>query len=143
MTHFMMKKITKVDLTSSHYDLLLAADPSSVCVNAYIDQGSIFEVRKQGELLAVLVLQPIMNDKAMEIKNISVHVSFQRQGLGTFLLKEVILQAKTLGYEYLYIGTGTTSFHQLALYQKLGFRFEEIKKDFFSHYPEPLYENNI
>ena len=143
MTNYTIKKIQTAALTSEHYGLLLEADPAIEYIENYLSNGLIFELKKQEQLVGVLVLQPQIDKKNLEIKNISVKESFQRQGLGTYLLTEAILYAKSLDYDNLYIGTGTTSFHQLALYQKMGFRFESIKKDCFSHYPEPIYENGL
>lgn len=41
------------------------------------------------------------------------------------------------------VGTANSSIGNLAFYQKVGFRITEVKKDFFSKYPEPIFENGI
>lgn len=44
----------------------------------------------------------------------------------------------------LVVGTGNSSFDQLALYQKCGFRMKGIIEDYFiEHYEEPIFENGI
>src|SRR5690606_11155526 len=48
------------------------------------------------------------------------------------------------GFQELLIGTANSSFGQLALYQKTGFRIFEIRKDYFTqYYREPIYENGL
>lgn len=57
---------------------------------------------------------------------------------------DAIEQAKREGYQKIEIGTGNSSIHQLALYQKCGFRITGIDQDFFiRNYEEEIYENGI
>ncbi len=48
------------------------------------------------------------------------------------------------GYHRIIVGTGNSSIDNLAFYQKLGFRFRSVVRDFFTlHYPEPIFEHGI
>ena len=42
------------------------------------------------------------------------------------------------------LGTGNSSIRNLAFYQKVGFRFQSVLRDFFvEYYEEPIFENGI
>lgn len=137
-------KITQVNkLTDKHWDLLLLADPNKDLVQKYLQAGITFEVRKKEKLLAIMVLQAISQSK-LEIKNIAVDPKFENQGVATRLLTYAFQFARQRNYQQLQIGTGSTSFKQLYLYQKVGFRITEIKKDFFiKNYQQHIYENGL
>ena len=59
------------------------------------------------------------------------------------MIAEIKRIAKKLGTMNLEVGTGNSSFSQLALYQKCGFRISHIQSDFFTSYAEPIIENGI
>lgn len=125
------------------YDLLLLADPSRALVEAYVSKSAIFIAKLKDEIIGVVVLFPISKSVA-EIKNIAVTPAFQRQGVGQFLIENVLAFAKNKMISKMLIGTANSSLGQLHLYQKLGFEITEIRKEFFiNNYPEPLYENGI
>lgn len=125
------------------YDLLLLADPSRAWVEAYVSKSAIFVAKLKDEIIGVVVLFPISKSVA-EIKNIAVTPAFQRQGVGQFLIENVLAFAKNKMISKMLIGTANSSLSQLHLYQKLGFEITEIRKEFFiNNYPEPLYENGI
>ena len=68
----------------------------------------------------------------------------QNRGVGTRLLKQALDQMKQAGFTEARIGTGNSSLGQLYLYQKLGFRMDSIRKDFFTNlYPEEIRENGL
>ncbi|TLG80235.1 GNAT family N-acetyltransferase [Vagococcus zengguangii] len=140
-----INRLTPQQLRPIHYELLLDADPNTALVQGYVAKGLILELTIENQLVGIMILSPMSTkDKSsLEIKNISILADFQHQGHGTFLLNYAINYANNKNYQALYIGTGTTSFSQLALYQTHGFRFDEIKKDFFCAYPEPIIENNL
>lgn len=82
--------------------------------------------------------------KTVEIVNIAVDESVQNQGLGEKLLHFALNWAKEQHYSTVEIGTGSTSFAQLYLYQKCGFRVTNIDRNFFvDNYPEPIIENKL
>ena len=78
-----------------------------------------------------------------ELKNLAVGESYQCRGIGKALIFKVKDYAKEKGALSIKVGTGNSSLLQLALYQKCGFRMQSIKKDYFSKYPEPIFENGI
>lgn len=129
--------------TQDHYRLLLDADPSREAISRYLEHSFCFEARRGDTLLGVLVLLPI-RPETVEIANIAVAERYQNQGLGKELLKFAVKWAGEHGHKVIEVGTGSTSFAQLYLYQKFGFRVIGVEQDFFlKHYNEPIIENKI
>lgn len=140
------KNITFRKLSSNDpmpYELLLLADPSKEIVDRYLKNSGVYTAILDGESVGVIVLFPISSNE-IEIKNVAVNPALQGQGIGTYLIENVIQLATSKNKKSLHIGTANSSIGQLSLYQKLGFEIMEIKKDFFvDNYPQPIYENNI
>jgi len=130
-------------VTAKHYQLFLDADPSRKLVDSYLERAYQFELIRDGSLLGVLLLidtQP----ETVEIVNIAVDESVQNQGFGETLIHFAIKWAKQEKYHTIEIGTGSTSFAQLYLYQKCGFRVVSIDHDFFvNNYDGPIIENKL
>ncbi len=126
------------------YDLLLLADPERSAIDAYLGRSELFLARDPDRLVVgVLVLTPLGEGQA-EIKNIAVRPTWQGQGIGKRLLRFALDEARRRGLQALEIGTSNSSFDQLALYQKIGFRMDRIQRDFFTrHYAEAIFENGI
>ncbi|WP_396442469.1 GNAT family N-acetyltransferase [Limosilactobacillus panis] len=69
---------------------------------------------------------------------------FENRGLATFLLNFAKEYAHQHHYRKLIIGTGSTSFKQLYLYQKVGFRAVAIRSNFLTdNYRNPIFENHL
>ena len=79
----------------------------------------------------------------LELKNIAVISERQGEGIAKQLINAVKAHAGQTGATSLMVGTGNSSLSQLALYQKCGFRLSHVIPDFFSDYPEPIFENGI
>lgn len=131
------------DVTSDHYRLLLDADPSRKVVDSYLGRAHKFELSTGGQLLGLVILIDT-RPETVEIVNIAVDEKFQNHGYGKKLLHFAIDWAKKQNYHTIEIGTGSTSFGQLYLYQKCGFRIVGVDTDFFvDNYDEPIIENKL
>lgn len=142
-----MNEIMKVfktnTITAAHWQLFLRADPSRELVADYLSQGEVFEMRKGTRLAATIILLPLSATQ-LEIKNIAVAPQLENQGLAKVLLNFAKGYAHEHHYSELVIGTGSTSFKQLYLYQKVGFRVIGVKRNFFiDHYHHPIWENHL
>ena len=125
------------------YELLLLADPSKDLVEEYLKQSNIYIARQNNETIGVVVLLSL-TPETVEIKNVAVKPEFQGQGVGSFLIENVVQVALLNGQKSICIGTANSSIGQLFLYQKLGFEITDIKRIFFmDNYTEPIYENAI
>ena len=139
--NFKIQPITKI--TSKHYQLFLDADPSRKIVDSYLDRAYKFELVHNGELLGVLLMLDTRPETA-EIVNIAVNEKYRNHGLGEDLINFACDWAKKHHYKIIEIGTGSTSFAQLYLYQKCGFRVVNIDRDFFvDNYDDPIIENKL
>lgn len=124
-------------------DLLLEADPSESLVRAYCESGWCMIGEQEDSVVGVYVLLAL-SETTVEIKNIAVSENSRGQGYGRQLIQHALGEAAQRGFEVVEIGTGNSSFGQLALYQKCGFRMHAIDFDFFRrNYPEPIFENGI
>lgn len=131
------------EATKEHYDLLLDADPSKEAISKYLQRSFCFEARRENNLVGVFILLPT-RPETVEIVNIAVSETFQQQGFGTQLLNFALKWASESKYKIVEIGTGSTSFGQLYLYQKCGFRIVGVDSDFFiKNYEEPIFENKL
>lgn len=140
-TQFALRTVDQV--TAAHWRLLLLADPSKELVQRYLQAGTTFALVGDAGPVAVMALQEISPAK-LEIKNIAVAPEFENHGLATRLLRYAICFANEHHYRKLQIGTGSTSFKQLYLYQKIGFRITRVKRDFFvENYSQPIHENGL
>ena len=125
------------------YDLLLLADPSREMIDDYIGRGECYLAYADGELVGEFVLIAT-HPRTLEIVNVAVRESRQGQGIGKALVRKAIEIARTAGAAALEIGTANSSFDQLRLYQRCGFRIVGVDVDFFvRHYREPIWENGL
>lgn len=134
-----------IDITretkSFPFDLLLEADPSIDKVKEYLERGSCYIAKQNGEVLGAYVL--LQKDSFVEIVNIVVDEGYRGKGIGKTLLQDALVKAKRMGGDTVEIGTGNSSIGQLALYQKCGFRITEIAHGYFDEYEDEIIENNI
>jgi len=122
--------------------MLLLADPLESKVRDYLTGATCFGAFIANELVSVCVTNTNI-DGDIELFNIASLPNFQGQGIGTKLLKFVISELESRNVTKLVLGTGTFG-HQLAFYQRLGFRVNEVVINFFiDNYDEPIYENGL
>lgn len=134
--------IQEVPVTQAPMELLLLADPSEEKIRSYLSRSRCFLDSCGAVVVGACVVQPIGTD-THELMCIAVHPAHQKSGYGTALLKWVIDFFRNSGVRQLEVGTGTFG-HQLAFYQRNGFRVTGIDRDFFvKNYPEPIVEDGI
>ncbi|MBD3375783.1 GNAT family N-acetyltransferase [candidate division KSB1 bacterium] len=135
-------EIRKVPYTEAPIELLLEADPSVEKIKAYLPGSSCFVAMLEGKPVGACVVQCIA-PAVYELMSIAVAPEYQRQGIGSKLLRHVVTTVRDMGARRLEVGTGTFGY-QLAWYQREGFRVFAIDRDFFLvNYKEPIYENGI
>ncbi|WP_259715882.1 GNAT family N-acetyltransferase, partial [Weissella cibaria] len=103
-------------------------------ISKYLNRSFCFEATYNNELLGVLILLPT-HPETLEVVNIAVISTQRNKGIGHQLLTFAEKYARNNNYKCLEIGTGTTSFGQLYLYQKCDFRVVGVDQNFFTiHY---------
>ncbi len=131
------------EISEDDYKLLLDADPSKEIVDSYIKRSTVFEVLNLDKLVGIVAMLPT-RPETLEIVNIAVAPEQQNLGIGTMILEKMIASAKSADYNTLEIGTGSNSYQQLHVYQKVGFRMSWIDKDFFTNnYPRKVVEKYL
>lgn len=134
--------VSQIPVEEAPMALLLLADPSEDKVRSSLRGSKCFVVSRDGSVAGACVVQPRGGD-AYELMSIAVQPEHQQSGCGTALLEWVVDFYRKAGARRMDVGTGTFG-HQLAFYQRQGFRVARIDRDFFvKHYPEPIFENGI
>lgn len=133
-----MEEIAAVLQNKKEYlDLLLLADPSESMIDRYLGDGSLYVMKRGGQTLCAAVVLPL-NGADCELKNLAVAEPFRRQGFGSRMIAYLagIYAARC---KRMFVGTSEGNF---SFYEKNGFRYSHLAKDFFAeNYPEPIVEN--
>lgn len=123
-------------------DLFRLADPSRKAIEQALENGKVFCYIEEQTLFGALLF--VMQQEVIEITHLAVLEHAENRHIGTRLLTNMIQYAKKQGTTDLVIKTGSTSFKQLYLYQKIGFRMDSIVSDYFTtHYEAPIFENGL
>ncbi len=137
-----MIEFKEVSADSVPMNLLLEADPSKECVKSYLRNAICFAAQINGRIVGSCVVQKVGKGK-VEIFNIAISPDYQKQGIGSNLLKYVLKKLLERDIEIVELGTGTFGY-QLTFYQRFGFRVDAVVKDFFlKNYNEPIFESGI
>lgn len=122
--------------------LLLLADESLAQVRSYMNEGDLYVY---SDAAGIVLAIPTEGD-AVELKAVAVAQSFQGQGIGRRMLRQVLDDLGRRGFRRAIVGTANAGIGQLAYYQKAGFRLLRIERDFFSPargYPAGMTDNGI
>ncbi len=141
----LLKTIDQGSERARYLPLLLLADDSEQQVRGYMQDGLLFVAEVDGRDGGIVLAIPYDQD-TIELKAVAVSAERHNTGIGKQMLALVLPALKERGYSRVVLGTGTSGIGQLAFYQKAGFRFWKIERDFFSPergYPEGLEENGI
>lgn len=129
--------------TELPYNLLFLADDSKDAVEDYINRGTCYGAYIGQTIVGVYVLLKT-RPFTVELVNIAVKKEYQNKGIGKKMVLDAINRAKIGNFKVLDVGTGNCGIHQLALYQKCGFRITHVDRDFFKrHFDEKIIENGI
>ena len=138
-----MISIKKISANKVPLDLLLLADPGKESINTYLHSSTIFSANSGDAVVGIVAVKEI-DAETSEIVNLAVMGKWQGRKIGRRLIEKAISYSKKAAYRKLLIKTGNSSTHQLALYQKLGFRIVRVIPNYFiKKYPQPIYENGI
>jgi putative acetyltransferase len=103
----------------------LAADEDVLKIEEfYQDKGGEFlVVERQSKLVATAAYYPIQRgNNAVEIRKMYLLPEVRRQGLGTFLLKELEKRIAERGFNEIWIETATVLKEAVILYEKNGYQ---------------------
>ena len=138
-----MPKIERIKNQDVPYDLLFLADEDDDQISKYRD-AAIFWGAKDGDKVIGMLGLVDRGGKQVEIVCIAVYEEHQNKKIGTELIESAIRYSKEKEYKEIIIKTGNCGLGQLYLYQRCGFRYDSINRDYFlENYKVPIYENNI
>jgi ribosomal-protein-alanine N-acetyltransferase len=83
----------------------------------------------QGEIVGYAGLQWILEEG--HVTNIAVKKSWQRRGIGSILLENLIARARELNLKFITLEVRVSNFAAQKLYQKFGFVVEGMRKNYY------------
>lgn len=120
-------------------DLLLLADEQESMIDRYLERGEMFVARNDGQVVAECVVTD-ETDGIGEIKNLAVHLQYQRKGYGRQML-EFLEAYYRERYRTLLVGTGDVP-RTLRFYERCGYVRSHLIPGFFTdHYDHPIIED--
>ncbi|CAO3620374.1 unnamed protein product [Cunninghamella blakesleeana] len=78
-----------------------------------------------------------------EILNICILSTHRSKGYGKKVMALIKEEALRLNKSFILVGTGNSSIDNISFYQKCGYRFDSIKKDYFDYIQPPVKEFGI
>ena len=104
-----------------------------------VDAVYCMEIEEQ--LIAAATLQ--WRGDLAEIIELAVHPHQHGRGHGRRMLAWVQAEARGRNKTGLIVGTANSSIGNIAFYQRCGFRMDHVRRDYFSYYRQPVYEDGI
>ncbi len=124
--------------------LELADEPEPL--RTYLQEGELFALTGPDGTprAAILVIEDPPG--VAELRAVAVAEAVQGQGVGTVVVDAVLSLLAARGVRTAVVGTASSGVRQLAFYQRCGFRFSRVERDYFTPekgYPPDLTENGI
>jgi len=82
-----------------------------------------------GQIIGYAGLQWVLDEG--HVTNIAVRKEWQRRGIGSLLLENLIVKAKKLNLKFLTLEVRASNRAALSLYKKFGFVVEGIRKNYY------------
>lgn len=122
-------------------DLLLLGDEQENMINRYLENGDLWVLFDANKTIAIAVVT-VEPGGFCELKNLAVKRTYQRLGIGSFLLQYLFNQYRKCCHT-MYVGTGETP-RTLNFYKKNGFIFSHKLKNFFlDNYDHPVVDEGL
>jgi len=102
---------------------------------------AVYRADADGVLVGAATMQ--WRSDPCEIMELAVAPERHSQGIGRQIVAWLIDEARQRGKTAVLVGTANSSIGNIAFYQKVGFRMDHVRKDYFRYYREPIYENGI
>ena len=91
-------------------------------------------MHKESDILGFAIYSPIIPES--HLLNIAIDPVHQGKGLGDKLLKQIILQNKTIGVKIISLEVRVSNLPAINLYEKRGFQKDAIRPDYYSGSPK-------
>ena len=128
------------DNKEQYLELLLEADPSKEMISKYLDDGELFVLTYQDELVCVAVVTKTDND-TVELKNIATKENYREKGYAKKMIKYLVDNYK-IRYKKMIVGTTENN---IPFYVKQGFdKYEKTIKNYFvDNYDKEIFDENM
>jgi len=123
--------------------ILALAEPSERALRWSLRNLSDTAYRMQVRGEAVGAVSVRWDDEPAEIVELAIVEAWQGRGLGRRFIDWLVVEAKRRKRRALVVGTRNASIGNIAFYQRCGFRMDRVRRDYFTYYPTPVYENGI
>ena len=97
------------------------------------DDSEAFVAENKGEIIGFVAARLITSVNEGEILNIAVRRQFQKRGIGTILLKEIIDFFKSGAIKSVWLEVRKSNFTAQRFYQRNGFIFCGERKNFYTN----------
>ena len=91
-------------------------------------------MHKESDILGFAIYSPIIPES--HLLNIAIDPVHQGKGLGDKLLKQIILQNKTIGVKTISLEVRASNLTAINLYEKRGFHKDAIRPNYYSGSPK-------
>jgi GNAT superfamily N-acetyltransferase len=102
---------------------------------------AVYHADEDGVLVGAATMQ--WRGDPCEIMELAVAPERHGRGIGRQIVAWLIDEARRRGKAAMLVGTANSSIGNVAFYQKVGFRMDSVRKDYFRYYRQPHYENGI
>jgi len=102
---------------------------------------AVYRADADGLLVGAATMQ--WRNDPCEIMELAVVPERHGQGIGRQIVTWLVDEARRRGKAAVLVGTANSSIGNIAFYQKIGFRMDHVRKDYFWYYREPIYEDGI
>lgn len=135
-----MKILEITQNKKTYLPLLLLADEQESMIDKYLPRGTMYALDDDGVKAVCVVTDE--GEGVLEIKNLAVLPSCQRQGYGRRMV-EFIRQKYSGAYKILQVGTGDSPL-TVPFYEACGFKRSHVVKNFFTqNYDHPIFEAGV
>ncbi len=125
------------------FPILLQAEESEGALRWSLKNlvDAVYRADVDGVLVGAATIQ--WRSDPCEIMELAVAPERHGQGIGRRIVAWLIEEARKRGKSAVLVGTANSSIGNLAFYQKVGFRMDHVRQDYFRYYREPHYEDGI
>lgn len=111
--------------------LFAEADDSESEIAAYRHAGEVLVARLDGRVVGEALVAETSDPSIFELKSLAVEERLRSTGIGTALVQSAIMRCRAKSGRTLQVATAAASIRALQFYQRQGFRFRRIIRDFY------------
>jgi ribosomal protein S18 acetylase RimI-like enzyme len=112
--------------------LFAEADDSESEIASYCELGELLVARDGGTIVGLALVLDQAEEGSFELKSLAVDEAWRSRGIGAALVAAVAEECRRRDGHRLLVATAAASIGALQFYQRQGFRFRRIVRDFYS-----------